>query len=101
MMHTPKILTQEEIEAGLKSLPGWKFENDKISKEFQFKDFLDALQFINTMAPIFEEHDHHADMQIMYSKVLFELQRFDAGGKVTEQDLFIADQIEQKYKERS
>jgi 4a-hydroxytetrahydrobiopterin dehydratase len=100
-MSAKEALTQEEIEAGLKDLPGWKFENDKIFKEFQFKDFLDSLQFVNKMAPIFEEHDHHADTHIMYSKVLFELQRFDAGGKVTDRDLFIAGEIERNYKERS
>lgn len=99
-MNQIKILTQEEISEGLKNLPGWKFENDKISKEFKFNDFMDSLSFVNEMTPIFEEQDHHPDIHIMYSKILFGLHRFDAGGKVTDRDLFIAGEIEKKYAER-
>jgi 4a-hydroxytetrahydrobiopterin dehydratase len=100
-MEKPNILSQEEIEAGLKDLPGWKFENDKISKQYEFKDFMDSLGFIEKMAPIFEENDHHPDTKIMYSKVLFELQRFDIGGKVTDRDLFMAGEIEKHYQNRN
>ena len=96
-MENFKILSQEEIEAGLKNLPEWKFADNKISKEFEFKDFMDSLSFVNKMAPIFEANDHHPDTHIMYSKILFELQRFDAGGKVTDRDLFIAGEIEKAY----
>jgi 4a-hydroxytetrahydrobiopterin dehydratase len=99
-METPKVLAQQEVEEGLKSLPGWKFEDDKISKEFKFNDFMDSLGFVNKMAPIFEEYDHHPDINIMYSKILFGLHRFDAGGKVTDSDLFIAGEIEKNYAER-
>lgn len=98
-MDKPKILSQEEIEAGLKELPGWEFAENKISKEYKFKDFMHSLTFINLMAPVFEANDHHPDTHIMYSNVLFELQRFDIGGKVTDRDLFIAREIEKHYNE--
>jgi 4a-hydroxytetrahydrobiopterin dehydratase len=99
-MEKPKILTTEQIEENLKNLPGWQFENDKISKQYEFKDFMDSLTFINNLAPFFEENDHHPDTHIMYSKVLFELQRFDAGGKVTDRDFFAAGEIEKQYQQR-
>ena len=78
-------------------MPDWKFGNDKISKEYKFKDFMDSLGFVNRLAPIFESNDHHADVYIKYNKVLFELHRFDVGGKVTNRDLFIAGEIEKNY----
>ena len=93
-MEKPNILTEEQIKEGLKNLPGWNFADDKISKEFTFNDFMDSLGFINKMAPVFEENDHHPDIAIMYSKVRFGLHRFDVGGKVTDRDLFIAGEIE-------
>lgn len=96
-MVTPKILTQEEITDGLQSLPGWEFKNNKISKEFKFTDFMGSLHFINTLAPFCEKLDHHPDIHIFYSKVLFELQRFDVGGKVTDKDFMIAHKIEELY----
>lgn len=99
-MEKPNILTEEQINDGLKSLPGWRYAEDRISKELSFDGFLGALGFINNMAPIFEENDHHPDMTIMYSKVRFDLHRFDAGGKVTDKDLLIAHEIEKAYAAR-
>lgn len=94
------ILTKEEIEGRLKDLPGWIFANDKISKEFQFNDFMDSLDFVNELAPFCEKMDHHPDVHILYSKVLFELQRFDIGGKVTDRDFDVAQEIERLYSAR-
>jgi 4a-hydroxytetrahydrobiopterin dehydratase len=99
-MDKPHILTNEEIEVALESLPGWTFAEDKISKEFKFTDFMDSLGFVNTLAPIFEAHDHHPDIALDYSKITFGLQRFDVGGKVTDRDLFIAHEIEKAYAAR-
>lgn len=99
-MTETKILTQEEIEMGLTNLPGWSFADDKISKTYKFNGFMDSLGFINEMAPIFEENDHHPDITILYSKIAFGLHRFDVGGKVTDRDLFIAGEIEKHYGSR-
>lgn len=99
-MEKPNILSEEQIHEGLKNLPGWSYAEDKISKTFEFKDFMDSLGFINKLAPLFEANDHHPDTCIMYSKVKFELQRFDVGGKVTDKDLFIAQEIEKAYAAR-
>ena len=81
-MNKPTSLSREEIQEKLKKLPGWEYVDDKIKKEFKFNDFMDSLGFINKMAPFFEKMDHHPDTHIFYNKVLFELQRFDIGGKV-------------------
>ncbi len=58
---------------------------------------MDAVAFIVKLAPISEKHDHHPDIHIFYKKILFELQRFDIGGKVTDRDFFIASEIERLY----
>jgi len=92
------ILTEQEIQEELKNLPGWTYKDNKISKEFQFKDFMGSLNFINKLAPYCEELDHHPDVYIFYSKVVFDLQRFDIGGKVTNKDIMVASHIESLYK---
>lgn len=96
-MEKPKILSEKEIRENLKKLPGWEYADDKIKKEFKFTDFMDSLSFINKLAPFFEKMDHHPDTHIFYSKVLFELQRFDIGGKVTDRDFEVASEIEKVY----
>jgi len=95
-----EILSQEQIHEELKKLPGWLYQNDKLSKEFLFNDFMDSLGFVNALAPFCESNDHHPDIHIFYSKVLFELQRFDVGGKVTNKDILVATEIERLYTAR-
>ncbi len=99
-MSKPVTLSPEEIKKGLQTLPGWEFSNDKIRKQYKFNDFMDSLNFINQLAPFFEANDHHPDITINYSKVLFDLQRFDIGGKVTDLDIKTAHQIEEAYQKR-
>ena len=93
------ILSEDEILERLKELPGWSFKENKISKEFKFREFMDVLMFLVKMAPFFEKNDHHPDMHIYYSKILFELTRWDVGGKVTDMDFITALEIEKVFKE--
>ena len=100
-MVTPKILSKTEITAELKNLPGWIHKNDKIRKEFSLKDFINAINFIDLLAPLFEKKGHHPDIHIFYNKIIFELQRYDSGGKVTDWDIETAHTIEENYKNRT
>ncbi|HEX8974579.1 MAG TPA: 4a-hydroxytetrahydrobiopterin dehydratase [Patescibacteria group bacterium] len=92
-----KILDHEEIQEKLKDLPGWIFENDKIKKQFVFDSFMQGLGLVNNLAPFCERIDHHPDIHIFYKKILFELQRYSAGGKVTDRDFEVAKEIERLY----
>ena len=42
-------LNQDQIVANLSKFQGWIFENESISKQFQFKDFIEALSFVNAV----------------------------------------------------
>ncbi|HTL39488.1 MAG TPA: 4a-hydroxytetrahydrobiopterin dehydratase [Methylomirabilota bacterium] len=96
-MNKPKVLTQNEIKKALKTVPGWKYADDKLTKEFEFTDFVGSLSFINRLVAFFQEMDHHPDCHIFYNKVKFELTRFDAGAKVTDRDILVALQINKTF----
>jgi len=96
-----KILSEDEIREKLKSFPGWKYQDDKISKEFVFESFLGGLDLINKLAPFCNSIDHHPDIHIYYKKVVFDLQRFSVGGKVTLRDFTVAAEIERLFAARS
>lgn len=100
-MDKPIALSKEDIDKALPSLSGWQYKDDKLFKEFQFKDFMDSLGFVTHMSPYFEKMDHHPDTHIMYSKVLLELSRYDIGGKVTDKDIEVAKKIEEEYAKRN
>ncbi len=99
-MTKPVILSEKQIKEQLASFAGWEYKDNKIAKQFEFNDFMDSLNFINKLAPFCEANDHHPDVHIFYSKVLFELQRFDVGGKVTDKDFLVAGEIEWLYQQR-
>ncbi len=87
-------LAEEEIAQALQELDGWKFENDRLVKQFIFGDFREAMGFIVRVAFEAEALDHHPDMQNVYNKVTLALNTHDAGGKVTAFDVALAKKID-------
>lgn len=92
-----QTLTEPEIKKELSKFPGWKYHDNKISKEFVFKSFDKAVEFVNKLAPFCNKIDHHPDIHIYYKKIVFDLQRFSVGGKVTQRDFIVAAEIERLF----
>lgn len=88
-------LGEDKIKEYLSQLKtGWEvLENKKIRKEFKFKDFLEAIAFVNKVAGIAEQEDHHPDIHIFYRKVVIELWTHAVGG-LSENDFILAAKIE-------
>ena len=88
-------LTQEVAATYLKELKSfWNIlDGKKISKEFNFKDFMEAIEFVNHVAKIAEEEGHHPDIHIYYNKVLVELWTHAING-LSENDFIVAAKIE-------
>ena len=93
----PQALTAEELKVVLQELPGWGIQDGQLAKQFQFKNFVDSVSFVNRLVPYFESKDHHPDIRISYSRVTFELSRHDIGRKVTALDGEVAKHIEDEY----
>jgi len=75
------LLSEEDIATYLKELKGnWTLKGNKISRTFTFKDFVTAMNFVNTVAAIAEEANHHPDISIFYNKVTIELWTHGAEG---------------------
>jgi 4a-hydroxytetrahydrobiopterin dehydratase len=85
-------LTTAEIEDVLKANPEWKFQQGKLVREWTFKDFLQAMAFVNRVAEIAEAAGHHPDIDIRYNRVLLGLVSHDAGG-ITKRDAAMASRI--------
>ena len=88
MSFTP--LTQDEIEAALSELPGWRHEEDKLKKTFRFQNFREAVSFIVRMSFSAEEHNHHPELRNVYHTVDIALTTHDAGNRVTDMDVGLA-----------
>ena len=87
-------LSQEQIDDALRGLDGWSLEDDKLTKTFQVKDFRAAVSFIVRLAFYAEELNHHPELRNVYNQVEVALTTHDAGNKVTEMDVALAQKIE-------
>ena len=72
----------------------WSEVSDKLEKEFEFKDFSEALKFINELAKICEQQNHHPEINWIYNKVKLTLSTHDVGDIVTEKDLKLSKSID-------
>jgi 4a-hydroxytetrahydrobiopterin dehydratase len=72
----------------------WVEKNDKLKRKFEFKDFNEALVFINKLAPICESMNHHPEINWVYNKIEITLSTHDAGDKITELDYQLANKID-------
>lgn len=87
-------LTQEQIEKELTKLEGWTFNEDKIKRDFSFKDFKTAMGFIVRVAFEAEQQAHHPELHNVYNSVSISLSTHDAGDKVTAKDIELARAID-------
>ena len=73
----------------------WVEENNKLKIKFEFKDFNEALAFINKLASICESMNHHPEINWVYNKIELTLSTHDAGDKITELDYQLANKIDE------
>lgn len=87
-------MKQNEVHEALKDVPEWDRDENYslIQREFQFQDFSDAMVFVNKVAELAEEANHHPDICISYNTVVCMLTTHDVGG-LTETDFDLAQQI--------
>lgn len=84
---------EEQIRKELGTLAGWERKEGAITKRYKFADFKEALGFVNRVAQLAEEADHHPDILIRYRKVELTLSTHSAGG-LTEKDFVLARKID-------
>jgi 4a-hydroxytetrahydrobiopterin dehydratase len=87
-------LTADELAAALASLPDWRVIDGSLHREFRFEDFTAAWAFMNRVAAVAEELDHHPDWSNSWATVVIDLCTHSAGG-LTGADVDLARRIDQ------
>jgi 4a-hydroxytetrahydrobiopterin dehydratase len=84
----------ENISADLlQQIPSWELKDGKVHKQFKFKDFKEAIDFVNNIAKVAEQEGHHPDILINYNKVTIDLYTHAING-LSENDFIVAAKIE-------
>ena len=90
-----KPLSRRSIDAALKELPGWSYQDNALRKTFKCKNFREAISWIVRMAFFAEEQNHHPELTNVYSRITVALSTHEAGSRVTARDIQLARSIEQ------
>jgi 4a-hydroxytetrahydrobiopterin dehydratase len=86
-------LNRESIEGWLATRTGWKRKSNALVKEFQLPSFRDAIVFVNRVATLADDADHHPDIDIRYDRVTLRLSTHSVRG-ITDKDLRLAEQVD-------
>jgi 4a-hydroxytetrahydrobiopterin dehydratase len=78
-------LSNDDAKLRLQRLNGWTLEGDAIRKQYTFKDFAEAIAFVNRLAPKADAVDHHPDILINYKRVTLTYSTHSEGG-LTDKD---------------
>jgi 4a-hydroxytetrahydrobiopterin dehydratase len=89
-------LSDAELTAALKGLPGWSVADGKLRRVFEFKDFSAAFAFMTQAALAAEKMNHHPDWSNSWNKVTVELVTHSAGG-LTANDTALARRMNEIY----
>ena len=87
------LLTDAQIEDGLKGLAGWERKGNEIVKVVKNNSFVDSVGFVTKVAVLAEKADHHPDILIQYKNVTLTLSTHSKGG-LTEKDFNLAREID-------
>ena len=88
-------LTQEEAQKMLPQVPGWEVAEgpSSLHREFKFKNFKEALAFVNRVGEIAEFEGHHPNITLHdWNRVTLELYTLATGG-LHENDFILAAKI--------
>jgi len=73
-------LSRKEAETLLLQVPTWSLGEREITREFRFRDFRQAMDFVNNVASIANAEDHHPDIFVSYNNVRLTLSTHKIGG---------------------
>jgi 4a-hydroxytetrahydrobiopterin dehydratase len=94
--HPP--LTAAQIQPLLAQIEGWQVEeNKKLIKSYKFKNFVQAVEFVNAIMPVAEAENHHPDLYVRWGEVRVYLWTHKIDG-LTESDFVMAAKIDRTSK---
>ena len=90
------VLSETAISDRMNKLSGWTHQEKQIVRTFKFKNFVEAVDFVNRLVEPAEKAGHHPDLALSYNKVTVSLSTHDAGG-LTQKDFDLAEIVSKLY----
>ena len=87
------LIAQSNLKEMMKRIPEWETNKKSIERTFEFDDFDQAIDFVNAVAEIADEEEHHPDIDIRWNKVRLVLFTHSEGG-LTDLDFQVAEKLD-------
>jgi 4a-hydroxytetrahydrobiopterin dehydratase len=95
-----ELLIDDDIERGLTEVDGWRRDGDAIVRDLDFADFATAMAFVNRVADLAQQRDHHPDILVHgWNKVRLTVSNHSAGG-LTSSDFELASGVDKLLADR-
>lgn len=90
-----EVLTRQQVERLLQNLAGWQSnsEHTEILKDYQFSDYHQTIAFVNTIANMAHQENHHPDLEVGYNHCLVRYSTHAING-LSENDFICAAKVE-------
>lgn len=88
-------LSEAQIEEALASLHGWSVEDGKLTKQFKFKSFAQALGWMVSVGVEADKMDHHPEWRNVYNRVTVHLVTHDMDNSISSWDVALARKMEE------
>lgn len=78
----------------LEQIPDWELNEGKhtLVREFKFKNFYETIEFVNAVAWIANQQDHHPDLAVSYNRCQVTFTTHSVGG-LSENDFICAARV--------
>ena len=79
-----RALNPTEVVTRLITAPGWKLSGDgpqvAIEKSFHFANYYETMAFVNAVALVAHQQDHHPDLSVHYNRCVVRFNTHDVSG---------------------
>ena len=67
------LMDSDSAREMIQQVPGWELGDNKLTRRFKFRDFAEAMAFVNRVAGLAEAEGHHPDIHISWNRVRLDL----------------------------
>ena len=100
-IHGAPALSAAEAAALLAQLPAWRRIDGRIERAYAFKDYHETIAFVNALAWMTHQQDHHPELAVTYNSCTASYSTHSAGGKLTGNDFICAARADALYAQRA
>lgn len=94
-----KLLSPDQVQALLPQIPGWQVEEGRLAKVFRLRDHYQAVAFLNAVAWISHQQDHHPFVELGFNTLRVVYWTHAVEG-LSENDFICAAKVERLWAER-